>query len=343
MSVPFGVEHFARRAKMDTMPIATPDAAVALAADLRLAIDKAVLDYGTTQAREPGHRIKLHWPPHPVSYEFHVAAGDWTDRATFEAHGETFEVVVARTPHGAFARCEALWHETRGTDAEDAVAKLRADAEPLFARQFAAARALGRSGRFVGHVRDLPPIDVLRLLYCEDRDVANDAMVEIESHGSSGLYLPALLEVVRDRRHPMRRSAQWCALDLFEDLPSFARTQEEQAQAVAAMADLLQDAEDDYCRTVYKAGVVLGGHVAGKIGGPALLGALSAPSRIGRRAAIHGLYHVVEWSPEMRDIVVWALSGLAKDDAEPALRRYAADMARDIARSRDHVPDPTFD
>lgn len=325
------------------MPTATPDAAVALAEELRRAIGQAVEAYGTTTAIEPGHRVRFHWPPHPVSYEYHVTAADWTERTAFEAYGETFEAHVARTPHGTFVRCEELWHEARADSLEAAVERLRHESAPLFARQFAMARTMGREGRFTGHVRDLSPLDLLRLLYCEDRDVASEAQVQIETHASSGLFLPALLEILRDRRHPMRRSAQWCVLDLFEDLPSFAHDQEAQTQAVEAMAALLPEAEDDYCRTVYKAGVVLGGHVSGKLGGPALLGVLSAPSRIGRRAAMHGLYHVVEWSPEMRDIVVWSLSGAAANDPEPALRRYAADMARDISRGRDHVPDPTFD
>ncbi len=325
------------------MPTATPEAAHALANDLVRSVDAAVARLGTTDVREPGHRVKFHWPPHPVSHEYHVPASAWTGKAEMAAYGETFEVRVAQTEHGVFGRCEELWHEARGTNLDAMLRKLRVDAEPLFKRQFAIAHALGGERRFKGHLRDLLPLDLLRLLYCEDRDVAADAAVEIETHASAGIFFPALLTILRDRRHPMRRSAQWCVLDLFEDLPSFARTTEEQAQAVEAMREMLWDAEDDVCRTIYKAGVVLGGHVSGKMGGPALLSTLNAPSRIGRRAAMHGLYHVVEWSPEMRDIVVWALSGAAKDDPERVLRRYADNMARDISRGADHVPDPVFD
>lgn len=325
------------------MTTATPEAAYALANDLRRSLDQAVANMDLSIPCKPGHRVTFHWPPHhPVSYEYHVAAREWKEVAGFEADGETFEVQVARTAHGVFGRSEELWHEARAETLEEMLRKLREEVEPLFARQRAIARALGQTGRFKGHVRDLAPLDLLRLLFCDDRDVAHDAMTEIETHASTGLFLPSLLEILHDRTHPMRRSAQWCVLDLFEDLPSFASTEDEEARAVKAMADLLWDAEDDYCRTVYKAGVVLGGHVSGKLGCPALLGALGAPSRIGRRSAIHGLYHVVEWSPDMRDVVVWALTGTAKDDAEPILRRYAADMARDIAQSADHVPDPVF-
>ncbi len=331
------------RRKIETMQTATPEPAHELAKNLLRAVDGAVARLGTTAAVEPGHRVKFQWPPHPVSRDYHVLASDWTEHANFEAHGETFDVDVARTPHGVFGRCESLWQEARAGTLEAMLEALREGAEPLFERQFAVSRALGISGRFKGRLRELPPFDLLRLLYCEVRDVASYAATEISTHASSGLFLPSLLEILNDRRHPLRRSAQWCVLDLFEDLPSFARTEDEQAGAVAAMRGLLWDAEDDYCRTAYKAGVVLGGHVAGALGGPALLSVLDAPSRIGRRAAIHGLYHVVEWNPEMRDLVVWALSGAAATDPEAVLRRYAADMARDIDAGKDHVPDPIFD
>ena len=329
--------------KLEEMQTATPEPARDLAKDLLRAVDGAVARLGTTCAVEPGHRVPFHWPPHPVSRDFHVVASDWTEGTSFEAHGETFDVEVARTAHGVFGRCEALWQEARGRDLDEMLDNLRVGAEPLFDRQFAVSRALGIEGRFNRRLKELPPFDLLRLLYCEIRDIASFAATEISAHASSGLFLPALLEILTDRRHPMRRSAQWCVLDLFEDLGSFAKTEDEQAAAVAAMRGLLWDAEDDYCRTAYKAGVVLGGHVAGAMGGPALLSTLDAPSRIGRRAAIHGLYHVVEWNPEMRDLVVWVLTGKSQTDPEPVLRRYAADMARDIKAGRDHVPDPVFE
>lgn len=325
------------------MPTASPESAHDLANDLVRAVEGAVVRLGTASTCSGRDRVPFQWPPHAVSRDFHVVASDWTEATGFEAYGETFEVAVARTVHGVFGRCEALWQEARGVSLETMMATLRAQAEPLFERQFAINRALGQEGRFRRRIHELEPLDLLRLLYCEIRDVAAAAQVQIETHASSGLFLPALVEILHDRRHPCRRSAQWCVLDLFEDLPSFARTDAEQAEAVEAMRGLLLDAEDDHCRTVYKAGVVLGGHVSGKLGGPALLSALESPSRIGRRAAMHGLYHVVEWNPELRDIVVWALSGAANRDPEPVLRRYAADMARDIAAGRDHVPDPIFD
>lgn len=312
--------------------------------ELRAFIERAVAaSGGSTAALKPAHRVKFHWPPHPVSYEFHVLASDWTGSTSFEAHGETFEVKVAKTPFGIFGRCEAIWHEERGETEEEMLTRLRESSEPLFQRQLAINRTLEQGGRFVGHLRELPSLDLLKLLYCEDRDVANEAHTAIETLASNHLFLPALVAILADRRHPNRRSAQWCVLDLFEDLPSFCETREEELAAVQAMKGLIWDAEDDYARTVYKAGVVLGGHIPHAHGGPTLIECLKAPSRIGRRSAMHGLYHVVEWVPEMEERVIAALEDSAKNDPDPVLRQYAHDMAGDIVRAdNDHVPDPVF-
>lgn len=318
--------------------------AIALVQDLRAYVHRSTIELGgSTKAIKPSHRVKFLWPPHPISYSFHVLASDWTGRSTAVLHGETFEIEVARTAHGVFVRCEAIWHEERGETLDEAVKNLEKTSRPLFDRQLATARALEREGRFTGHIRDLAPIELLKLLFCEDRDVANDAHTEIETHASQGIFLPALLEILVDNRHPYRRSAQWCVLDLFEDLPSFCDGAEDEAAGVEAMKRLIWDAEDDYARTVYKAGVVLGGHLPHKLGGTTLIDCLQAPSRIGRRSAIHGLFHVVEWIPEMRDQVVSALKASAQNDPEPILREYAASMASDIeAEETEHVPDPVF-
>jgi hypothetical protein len=317
--------------------------AQALAEGLKAYIERAAEAAGTTEALKPGHRRQFRWPPHPVSYSFHVLASDWTGTAQLVLHGETFDVQVARTPHGVFGRCEAIWHEDRGRTEEEMLRNLRKSAEPLFRRQLAMSSCLERLGRFTGHIRELPPEDLLKLLYCEDRDVANDARIEIETRASSTPLLPALLVVLNDRQHPNRRSAQWCVLDLFEDLPGFTRSDKDEDDAVEAMRGLVWDAEDDHARTIYKAGVVLGGHLPHKHGGPVLLECLNAPSRIGRRSAIHGLFHVVEWLPEMRGEVVARLRQVAERDPEPLLREYAAQMARDIeSGDTEHVADPIF-
>ncbi len=299
---------------------------------------------GDTAARRPSHRLKFEWPPHPISYSYHVLASDWKQGTTFESDGETFAVEVATTPYGTFGRCNDLWLEARGETLEDMLANLRELAKPLFSRQKLIATSLERTGRFSGHIRDLSPLDLLKLLYCSDRDVANDARIEIETHASSHFFTPSLISILKDRRHPNRRSAQWCVLDLFEDLPSFCASAEEEAFALAAMKDLIWSAEDDYARTIYKAGVVLGGHIPDKQGGPILLECLNAPSREGRRSAIHGLFHVVEWMPGMRDSVVGALERLADREVDHQLREYAELMARDIANNEyEHIPEPIFE
>lgn len=312
--------------------------------ELRAFVDRAVAaNGGSTQAVRPAHRVKFHWPPHPVSYSFHVLASDWTGQASFEAHGEMFEVRVARTPYGVFGRCEEIWHEERGDSEEQMLQALRDSSEPLFQRQLAINRTLERPGRFTGHLRDLPPLDLIKLLYCDDRDVADEAHTIIDTHSSDRVFFPALLTVLNDRRHPNRRSAQWCVLDLFEDLPTFCDGEADELAAVASIRGLIWEAEDDFARTIYKAGVVLGGHIPYVHGGPTLLECLKAPSRIGRRAAIHGLFHVVEWVPEMKERVVAGLREAASEDPDPLLRRYAGAMAKDIeVDEMDHEPDLVF-
>ena len=300
---------------------------------------------GQIHARKPAHRIRFHWPPHPVSYEFHVHATDWTGHATFEAHGEVFTVRVAQTPNGFFGRCDDIWHEDRGQSLQEMLANLRSSSEPLFQRQLAISDALGDPGiRFKGTIRELDAIGHLKLLYCSDRDVAQEAQTEIERHSHNPAYLPGLLFILRDRRHPNRRSAQWCVLDLFEGLPNFVQDEPSEKESVLAMRNLIWDAEDDYARTIYKAGVVLGGHIPHLYGGPTLLECLDAPSKIGRRSAIHGLFHVVEWIPEAKDTVVDALRIHAEAEKEPLLARFALSIADDIERNEnDHIPEPLFE
>jgi len=322
----------------------TPNAEDVLASLLAF-IDRAVEENGgRTVAEKPGHRVPFHWPPHPVSYRYHVLSSDWDGKTTWTAHGETFTVTVANTPQGVFGRCDVLWHEARGDTLEAMLENLAETAQPLFTRQLAIHRTLGRGGRFLGHIRDLPPDDLVCLLYCPDRDVSNEARIEIETHASLKVFTPALIAILRDTRHPNRRSAQWCVLDLFEDLPSYCDTPELEREAIIAMRDLVWHSEDDYARTVYKAGVVLGGHLPDENGGPILLDCLTSPSKYGRRSAMHGLFHVVEWHPEQRERVVAALRAAASIEPEPLLGEFANHMADDIgARRIDHVQEPVFE
>lgn len=311
--------------------------------ELSAYVAREVARFGTTESIRPAHRVKFFWPPHPVSYSYHVLTSDWTGGASFEANGETFLVRVARTPYGVFGRCDAIWHEERGETEEEMLSRLRESAEPLFRRQLLIAKTLEREGRFTGEIGALEALDWLKLLYCPDRDVANEAHWLIERARNRADLLPALLFILEDRTHPHRRSAQWCVLDLFEDLPSFASTSEAEARAVASVAGLLADAEDDYARTVYKAGVVLGGHLPHRSGAEALVASLASPSRIGRRSAIHALFHVVEWMPDRRDDMIRTLRTHAREEGDSLLSRFASNIASDLEHERiDHVVEPTF-
>lgn len=177
---------------------------------------------------------------------------------------------------------------------------LRDAAEPLFQRQLVIAETLHQEGRFTGQIRDLPLEDLLKLLYCRDRDVANDARIRSKPT-RAWAFCAALIEVLNDRRHPYRRSAQWCVLDLFEDLISFcawnpsistgrrgpcAISYGRRKMTTRAQPSRRASCSVDTCRIVPAA--------------PLPIQCLQAPSAIGRRSAIHGLFHVVEWHPESR-------------------------------------------
>jgi hypothetical protein len=251
--------------------------------------------------------------------------------------------MVAQGSYGVFGRCEPIWLEAKGDSEAQMLQNMRLAAEPFFKKALGINEVLGVPGRFRGHVEDLEPLSHLKLLFAEDRDIADDGQIEIEKHARTKLFGPALINVLGDTRHRCRRTAQWCVLDLFEELPAYCRDAAEEQMAVAAMKGLMWDAQDDYARTVFKAGVVIGGHLSETYGGPVLIECLAAPSRIGRRSAIHGLFHVVEWVPELRDSVAATLRDHAKTEPEPILAAFARDMAADIeSESPDHVHEPVF-
>lgn len=315
-----------------------------IAADLRQFVTDDTARHGRGSVPvDPGPRVAFRWPPHPVSADFHVLTSDWTRTLTMAYRDESFIVELAQTPEGHFARCPGLWSEAMGVSADDSLTHLLAISEPLLKRQWLVGETLGLGKRFSDRISLLEPLDLLKLLYCTDRDVANDARLEIETHASLRVFGPALISIIDDRSHPYRRIAQWCALDLFEDLPGYCDHPSEQAYAIASIRNLLMDAPDDYARTMFKAGVVLGGHIANDMAADALLEVLGAPSPIGRRAAVHGLFHLCEWLPDRRGAVLTGLRQLAEHDQEPLLRTYAEGICRDIERGDvEHVMEPIF-
>lgn len=315
-----------------------------IAAALRAHLDECHRINPDTRTIDPGHRVPLKWPPHAVSHDFHVLPHDWTETRTEEFLGEAFAIRVARLPVGVFGRIDSIYAEAYGPDEQTMLRNLQLVISPYLLREARMAAALGIEGRWEGKVRDLPPLGLLKLLFCPDRDVARDAQIAIETNARSGLFTPAMLVILRDDTHPYRRVAQWCVLDMFEDLQGLTQSPEMVDQAVDAVKNLMWNATDDYARTVYKAGVVLGGHVCTESAAKALIECLEAPSKIGRRSAMHAAFHMVEWMPACRGEVVTKLRNAAQNDPEPVLRGFAAHMASDIERGEtDHVTEPTFD
>lgn len=304
---------------------------------------QAAASAGSTVAVKPSHRVPFHWPPHPISSDYHILASDWTGESTLSTDGETFAVKVARTPHGIFGKVDQLWVDARGDSEQEMLRALELASKPLFERQWAISKTLGLARRFDGHVRELAPLELLKLLYCVDRDVAHDAQVEIESHASTKIFGPALIAILLDACHPQRRSAQWCVLDMFEDLPSFFDGNDDELRAIEAIRGLIWRADDDYARTIYKAGVVLGGHVCTEASAAALISCIEAPSKIGRRSAIHAVFHLAEWMPSKREAILAALNKAGESDPEPSLQTFARSIARDIeANETEHMMEPLF-
>ncbi|MBX3097344.1 MAG: hypothetical protein KF812_10820 [Fimbriimonadaceae bacterium] len=294
-------------------------------------------------ARRPGNRIAFSWPPHAVSHDFHVLPEQWTDSAILRIEDEETPVQIAHTDNGVFARSEKYWHEARGRTIDEVLVRLADGLQPLLDRQHAIADTLNWVGRFTATIRELDPASQVILLYCPDRDVGHEAMHEIEMHASTGCFGPALVEVLKDNSHPWRRCAQWCVLDMFEDLPSFFPAKEDQDAAVKAIGGLMWDAPDDHARAIYKAGVVLGGHVCTSAASQTLLGCLEAPSRVARRSAIHALFHTAEWMPELRDQILDKLRNHGATESDPLLRTFSYQIADDIeAGGVDHVVEPVF-
>jgi hypothetical protein len=291
----------------------------------------------------PPHRQPFLWPPPSLSAQYRIKPQAFSRSVRFEIYGEAFTVRVAETPAGVFGKCEALWAEAKGPTLEQMLVNLAREVEPLFQRQFAISRILGFSRRYEGTLSDLRPDQLILLLYCPDRDVAHSAMFEIDVHARSGLYTPALIRILRDESHPYRRSAQWCALDIFEDLINICQTEEQCREALSAIKDLMMRAEDDYARTIYKAGDVLGDHVATDEAGEVLLEVLRrGPHPVGRRSAIHGLIHFCEWQASWKSRVISELETVTRSDPEPLLREYAKATIQDIIEGGPHGPEPVF-
>lgn len=292
---------------------------------------------------DPGHRVPLKWPPHAVSHDYHVLPHDWNESLTREYLGDKYEVRVARLPVGVFGRIESLYAEAFGSDTDEMLRELQVTIFPYLKRESQVAATLGAGVKYEGKIRDLAPLDLLKLLFCPDRDVAREAQIVIETHARGGLYSPGLIVALSNDTHPYRRVAQWCVLDMFEDLPSLVRDRAEEQAAIQAITDLMWTATDDFARTVYKAGVVLGGHICTSDAADALVGCLSAPSKIGRRSAMHAVFHLVEWLPARRGEVVTKLRNAAENDPDDLLRAFATHQAADIeSGATDHVTEPTF-
>ena len=82
------------------MTTSGPDTSSEMLKGLEEFIREAASHSSDPRPIKPSQRVPFHWPPHPVSKDFHVLASDWTGHASFEAYGEEFDVEVVRTAQG---------------------------------------------------------------------------------------------------------------------------------------------------------------------------------------------------------------------------------------------------
>lgn len=307
-------------------------------------LEKATQGLSTNEVIRPEDYKPWKWPPHPVSFDFPIPKDAWTGRAILEARGGQFEVEVATTEFGVFGRCHELLLESRGPHIAEMLTHMAFLAEPLLVRQERKASALGLTGRFTNPIRSVGPLGWLQLLFAEDRAIARDAQAEIETEGPALLFSASLMRILLEAKHPMRRQAQWAVLDILEDIQSYFPTPLEQDRAVDVILEFMDTTLDDYARAVFKAGVVLGGHVCSDYAADGVLKLFHSKNKIARRSAMHCVFHLAEWLPSRRSEITNALRAVGQTDPEPLLRHYATAMARDVeAGGVDHILEPKFD
>lgn len=307
-----------------------------------------------TKALKPDHLQPWHWPPHSVGMDYHVDPNRYEPSEPLRVLDRVYRLERQETPYGTFGRLPEIWAEARGDNDDTMRAALQRQVRPLIRRQAEIARTLEVPPHpwspphdgprlYEGSIRDLSDLDKLKLFYCWNRSIAQEARLEIEVAGHRPTFYPALVQILRDTEHPHRRIAHWLVLDMLEELPLFCREAEGQQLAIDAIHDLMVEAEDDYARAIFKAGVVLGGHIMTEPAAAVLFKLTEAPSKIARRSAIHAVFHLAEWLPERKEEIIATLERCAANDPEPLLREFASAMARDVrAENLDHMTEPTF-
>ncbi|MFM9874286.1 MAG: hypothetical protein ACKVQS_12575 [Fimbriimonadaceae bacterium] len=294
-------------------------------------------------AIDPGHRHSFHWPPHAISRDYHVTSDQWNESSDHQIRGETYEVHWATNDHGIFGRIIDLWNEAKGSTKAEVLIDLEKGAAPWLDRMDCISESLGFPTRFHGRIRDLESPQLASLLFASDRDVAYSASTEIEKRASQLHFADAFIAILRDHSHPNRRTAQWCVLDMLEDHRAFCKSDSEVQLVVDAILALMMTAPDDYARTIYKAGVVLGGHFCNEPAAEALITCINAPSKIGRRSAMHAVFHLVEWLPHHRTEVVNTLVAASDRESDPMLKEFALSQANDIREgASEHKEEPVF-
>jgi hypothetical protein len=312
--------------------------------ELRAWLDARAIKYkGQNEPKKPDHYTPFHWPVHPISHDYAIPKGAWNQIVSWEFHGKIFEVLVAETHQGFFGRCEGMRAEAMGASLQGMLKELKKTCEPLYQRRMEVARRLDLPEPYQGSLNDLDLLSLFKLFFANDRALAHDAANRLETGLPHAMMPHAMLEILRETQHQNRRVAQWLVLDMLEHHESYVTSEVTDADFASALRDLMWDAQDDYARTIFKAGVVLGGHMCTPASANTILELFSAPSAIARRSAMHASFHLREWMPEQEQSVLEKLALIAESDPEPLLTVYANGLRADIlSGDTDHVLEPTF-
>lgn len=312
--------------------------------ELRAWLDICVIGQnGNDAPLKPDHYKPFHWPLHPISHDYAIPKEAWNQAVTWTFHGRSFEVLVATTSQGYFGRCEGMRAEATGVGLEEMLKELERTCEPLYRRRTEVAAKLGLDEPYQGSLNDLDILSLFKLFFANDRALAHDAANRLETGLPHAMMPHLLLEVLKESKHQNRRVAQWLALDMLEHHESYTNAEVTDVEFAEAIKTLMWNATDDYARTMFKAGVVLGGHMCTAASAKTILALISSPSPIARRSAMHASFHLREWMPEQEEAVLSILKQVELNDPEPMLRAYANGLQADIlSGDTDHVLEPTF-
>ena len=136
--------------------------------------------------------------------------------------------------------------------------------------------------------------------------------------------LPLVRAVIIDERHKYDPEVRFSLFCFLGDLPGLSIGEAIEEEICGCVSTFLAEVRTNAGQAPWMAGDLLGSHWRAAPGVSALCGvAKEARFVIGREAAIHGLSHALERSPELRASIHSVLNEIADADRSGRVRRYA--------------------